>query len=268
MFHDISETIGLAGKTVIITGGTMGIGQGCTRAFLAAGANAVICARGVENGEKTAAGFNMEYGDGRCTFIQCDVSSEDDVIRTVAKTSELFGRIDVLVNNAGYHPPYESIDGTTGDMFLELLKVNLYSMYIFSMHALPHLRKTRGNIVNMSSLVGTIGQRNSCRYVATKAGIIGLTKGMAIDEAQYGVRVNSLSPGCIDTPLGAEFSRLSGDPEREAEITRSFIQLKRVGDIYEVGTACLFLASDMAKYITGADIPVSGGAELAYGIKC
>ena len=268
MFHDISEMIKLTGKTAIITGGSMGIGQGCSRAFLAADANVVICARGESDGEKTAFEFCKEYGGGRCVFIKCDVSSEEDVKRVVDQTVEMHGRIDVLVNNAGYHPPYESMDDTTGEMFLELLKVNLYSMYIFSLHALPYLRKTKGNIVNMSSLVGTIGQRNSCRYVATKAGIHGLTKGMAIDEARHGVRVNSVSPGCIDTPLGAEFGRLSGNPEREAELTNSFIQLKRVGDIHEVGTVCLFLASDMAKYMTGVDIPVSGGAELAYGVKC
>jgi NAD(P)-dependent dehydrogenase (short-subunit alcohol dehydrogenase family) len=176
--------------------------------------------------------------------------------------------LDCLVNNAGYHPHYERIDETSNDMFLELIDTNLVSMYNFCRLSLSHLRKTKGSIVNMSSLVGAMGQKLACRYVSTKGGITSLTKALAVDEAANGVRVNSVSPGCIETPLGEEFRMLSPDPEREKKLSSAFSPMNRVGDIYEVGTVCLFLASEMASFITGADIIVSGGAELAYGIKC
>ena len=266
MFESVNKCIDFTGKIVIVTGGSRGIGEGCARVFLSAGATIVICSRDAETGMKTAERFCGEYGDNRCVFMPCDVASVADIQRVIDETIRLFGRLDGLINNAGYHPPYEKIDETSNEAFLELINTNLASMYNFCRLALPHLRKTKGTIVNMSSLVATIGQKLACRYVSTKGGILSLTKALAVDEAENGVRVNSISPGCIETPLGEEFRRLSSDPEREKELSNAFSPMKRVGNIYEVGTVCLFLASEMASFFTGADIFVSGGAELAYGI--
>lgn len=267
MFENVNKCIDFTRKTVIVTGGSKGIGEGCARVFLSAGAVVVICARDAETGRKTAESFCREFGDGRCVFTPCDVSVESDIRRVIDETIRQFGRLDCLINNAGYHPHYERIDETDHEMFLELINTNLASMYNFCRLALPHLRRTKGTIVNMSSLVGTMGQKMACRYVSTKGGILSLTKALAVDEAENGVRVNSISPGCIETPLGEEFRRLSSDPEREKKLSSAFSPMRRVGDIYEVGTVCLFLASEMASFITGADIIVSGGAELAYGVK-
>jgi len=264
-FHDISEVIRMDGKAVIVTGGSKGIGEGCAKAFLAAGANVVICARGAADGEATAKKFCEEYGEGRCVFVPCDVSIETEIERVVEETVKTFGRIDCLVNNAGFHPPYERIEDVPASAFEELIRTNLVSMYSFCRYALPYLRKTKGSVINMSSLVGKMGQRNSCRYVSTKGGIHAFTRALAIDEAGNGVRVNSISPGCIVTPLAIECA--GDDLEAAMKETDSFIHMGRQGDIYECGTVALFLASDMAQYLTGIDIVVSGGAELGYGVR-
>jgi NAD(P)-dependent dehydrogenase (short-subunit alcohol dehydrogenase family) len=267
LFEDVKKCVDFTGKTVIVTGGTKGIGEGCARVFMSSGANVVICARDSAVGNRVANEFCGKYGDNKCIYIRCDVSVESDIVHVVDETIRIFGRLDCLVNNAGYHPGYERIDDTSSEMLMDLIQTNLVSIYNFSRHALPYLRKSEGSIINMSSLVGTIGQRLSCRYVLTKGGIIAFTKALAIDEAENHVRVNCISPGCIDTPLGAEFSKLSPDSEREAKLTRTCSLMNRIGNINEVGTVCLFLASEMASFITGVDVVVSGGAELAYGNK-
>jgi len=266
-FHDIADIVRMDGKTVIVTGGSKGIGEGCAKVFLAAGANVVICARGAADGEKKAEEFRKEYGEDRCIFIKCDVSNEEDVKNAIEKTVEKYGRIDSLVNNAGWHPPFEKVDDVSVEDFEELIRTNLSSIFMASKYALPYLRQTKGTIVNMSSLVGSMGQRNAVRYIATKGGIHAMTRAMAIDEAPYGVRVNSISPGSIVTPLAAVYFETVEDPERERTAVASQMHLNRQGDIYECGTVALFLASDMSTYLTGIDINVSGGAELGYGIR-
>jgi len=261
------KDVDFTGKTVIVTGGTMGIGEGCARVFCEAGANVVICARGIETGEKVAAELCKEYGEGKCTFTRCDVTEEAEIKNVVETTVNKFGRLDCMLNNAGYHPSEEIIDDITGQMFEELLRLNLVSIFLFCKYALPHLRKTKGSIINMSSLVGAMGQKQAVRYVASKGGITALTKALAVDEGPNGIRVNCVSPGSIDSPLTMAYFEAMENPDYEYRKICECAHLGRIGTMREVGTACLFLASDMAAFITGVDIPVSGGAELAYGLK-
>lgn len=264
---NLLEMMNLAGKTAIVTGGTMGIGEGCAKALLAAGANVVICARRADLGSAKAAELGRIYENAVCEFVPCDVKKEEDIRRVIEHTVDQFGRLDILVNNAGYHPAEERIDDITGHMFKDLLQTNLVSVFLFCKYALPHLRKVRGSIVNMSSLVGSMGQKQALRYCATKGGILGLTKALAVDEGVNGVRVNSISPGSIASPLTMEYFAAMADPVYEQQKICDCAHLGRLGTIDEAGMACLFLASGMSSFITGVDIPVSGGAELAYGKK-
>ena len=142
----------------------------------------------------------MTAGGGTAHFVRCDVSKEKEVRALVDGTFARFGRIDCLINNAGWHPPHRPIDDFSADDFRELLELNLVSVFVACQQALPYLRKTKGNIINMSSLVGSMGQIHATTYVATKGAITAFSKALAIDEAAHGVRVNSVAPGNIWTP--------------------------------------------------------------------
>ena len=253
-------------KVTLITGGSKGIGEGCARVFCKAGAKVVISARGKEAGESLAVELSAK-GPGKCHFEQCDVTRPEDIKELIDNTVKHFSRLDCLINNAGWHPPEHPIDEFSIEDFKNLLQLNLVSVFAACKYALPHLRKTQGNIINMSSLVGNIGQEYASTYVATKAGIIGLTKALAIDEARHGVRVNAVLPAAVITPLYNEARDRAENPKEFVDLTSNWHWLGRCATIEEVGRACLFLASDAASFLTGVELPVSGGAELGYGKK-
>jgi NAD(P)-dependent dehydrogenase (short-subunit alcohol dehydrogenase family) len=253
-------------KVTLITGGSRGIGAGCAHVFVTAGASVVICARGEEAGEAWAAELT-DVGPGQCHFEPCDVSDPEGIRRLIEKTVKLYGRLDCLINNAGWHPDHHAIDDFSIEDFEHLLRLNLTSYFAACKYSLPYLRESNGSIINISSLVGSIGQEWSITYVATKGGITALTKALAVDEARHGVRVNSIAPGVIATPLLRSFIESNENPEEVEDYLESWQWLGRVGTIEDVGYACLYLASDQASFVTGIELPVSGGAELAYGIK-
>ena len=252
-------------KVVIVTGGSKGIGAGCVQAFAAAGAQVVFCARTNREGEQFSRQVNA-VGRGSAKFVPCDVSNVDEISNLIEDTVAHHERLDCLVNNAGWHPPHKPIDDFSVAEFRELLNLNLVSMFSACKFALPHLRQTQGNIINMSSLVGTIGQLHATTYVATKGAITAFTKALAIDEAQHGVRVNSISPGNIYTPLWQEAIDAASDPNECRAEGEAAQLLGRMGTIEEVGKLCLFIAAE-ATYTTGVDHIISGGAELGYGRK-
>jgi len=254
-----------ADKVVIITGGSKGIGEGCVRSFIAAGSKVIFCARNEAAGTALAAELNQR-GPGKAQFMRTDVSKIQEVQLLISDTVANHGRLDCLVNNAGWHPPHQPIDEFSIQDFRDLLELNLVSVFAACKFALPHLRRTQGNIINMSSLVGSMGQLHATTYVATKGAITAFTKALAIDEAEHGVRVNSISPGNIYTPLwqeAIEAAPNSDECRREGEAAQL---LGRMGTIDEVGKLCLFIAAE-ATFTTGVDHIVSGGAELGYGRK-
>ncbi len=253
-------------KVTIITGGSRGIGAGCARSFVRAGASVVIAARGQQEGEALAQELSA-LGPGTCHYEPCDVTREHDLKRVVDRTLELHGRLDCLINNAGWHPDKRPIDGFSVEEFEQLLRLNLVSYFVAAKLALPHLRKTKGSIINMGSLVGSFGQEWSCTYVATKGAIAGFTKALAIDEARHGVRVNAVLPGTIATPSAERFIATNPDPEGYRAYLHSWQWMGRPGTLEEAGQTCLFLASDGASFVTGMLLNLSGGAELAYGVK-
>ena len=254
-----------SGKTVIITGGTQGIGEGCARVFAAAGASVVIASPDDARGPGVAAAIS-DAGPGRAHFVRCDVTADADREALVAGTVDRDGRLDCLVNNAGWHPPHKPIDDFTVDDFRSLLELNVVSVFALSKLALPHLRRTRGSIVNVASLVATIGQHYATTYVATKGAVKSFTKALAVDEAVHGVRVNSISPGNVYTPLWQEAIDAAADPAQCRADGEAAQWAGRMGTAEEVGRLCLFLAA-AATFTTGVDHIISGGAEIGYGRK-
>jgi NAD(P)-dependent dehydrogenase (short-subunit alcohol dehydrogenase family) len=254
-----------ADRVVLITGGTRGIGRGCVEAFAAAGAHVVFCAHEPDAGSALAETITRR-GPGRGEFALCDVSDAEAFADFITATASRLGRLDCLVNNAGWHPPHRPIDDFTVVEFEALLRLNVVSVFAGCRAALPFLRASRGSIVNIASLVATIGQRHATTYVASKGAVLALTKALAIDEAPNGVRVNSISPGNIDTPLWQEAVDASSDPLRTRADGEAAQPLGRMGTAREVARLCLFLAAE-STFTTGVDHIISGGAELGYGRK-
>ncbi|HLF95377.1 MAG TPA: SDR family oxidoreductase, partial [Planctomycetota bacterium] len=200
------------------------------------------------------------------TFLTCDVSKVDQVKRVIDEAVKRHGRLDCLINNAGWHPPHKPIDDFREQEFRDLLELNVVSVFAACRHALPHLRKTKGNIINLSSLVGAMGQHHAATYVATKGAVTALTKALAVDEAAHDVRVNCVSPGNVWTPLWQQAVDQAPDPAKCRADGDAAQLLGRMGTIEEAGKLCLFLAAE-ATFTTGVDHILSGGAELAYGRK-
>ena len=258
-----------ADKVVIVTGGSSGIGKGCAYEFVRAGAKVVICCNNEEEGSAAARDLQnlaREQGAGEASFVYCDVREAEDLRRLIETTVSRYGRLDCLVNNAGWHPPHRPIDDFSVEDFRALLELNLVSVFTACKLALPHLRRTRGNIINMSSLVAQIGQYRATTYVATKGALTAFTKALAIDEAAGGVRVNSISPGNVFTPLWQQAVEDAADPVSRLAEGEAAQALGRMGTAEEVGRLCLFIAAE-ATFTTGVDHIISGGAELGYGNK-
>jgi NAD(P)-dependent dehydrogenase (short-subunit alcohol dehydrogenase family) len=254
-------------KIVIVTGGSKGIGKGCVIEFVKAGAKVIFCSRNVEEGqivEREIQSLNKHGGEAH--FVKCDMRNSEDIQNLIQTAVQRYGRIDCLVNNAGWHPPHKPIDEFSVEDFRDILNLNVVSIFTACKLALPYLRKTKGNIINLSSLVGTMGQLYATTYVATKGAVTAFTKALAIDEAQYGVRVNSVSPGNIYTPLWQEAIDAAIDPEKCRSDGDAAQPMGRMGTIEESGKLCLFIAAE-ATFTTGVDHIISGGAELGYGRK-
>jgi len=253
-------------KVALITGGSKGIGKGCARVFAAAGAKVVICARGREAGEALAAVITTK-GPGTCHFESCDVSKPDDIRAVVEKTVALYGRLDCLINNAARYSIGKSIDAYSIEEFQSVLQTNLVGYFAACKYALPHLRATRGCIINMGSIVGELGSWHNVLYNIAKGGIHALTKSLAIDEAEYGVRVNAVLPGNVITEAREDLEASMPDAGPFHAWAESLQWMGRSGRVEEAGLVCLFLASDAASFITGIGLPLTGGIELGVGPK-
>lgn len=251
----------MKGKVAIITGANTGIGFGCAKVFSEAGMNVVMAARRKEKGEAAAAELNAA-GKGECTFFQCDVSDPDQVKALIDFAVEKYGRLDTMVNNAGYNPIHMDACDMSIESYQRVLATNLMGEFYGCKFAIPHLRKTKGSIINMSSILSKVGQEQTAGYSSTKGGINSMTQTIAIEEARHGVRVNAICPGHIMTEIVYKEMERVADPEAYLDRCNHYSWLGRGGQPEEVGTAALFLASSWASYITGVTLNVSGGMEF------
>jgi len=244
--------VSLQGRVALVTGGSRGIGAAVAQALASAGAALAVCAR---NGEAAAATAAAIAGEGGQAFgVAADVSRVADAERIVAACVERFGRLDILVNNAGI-----TRDGLVLRMkdedWSDVLAVNLNGAFYCARAALRAILKQKqsGRIINVGSVVGSTGNPGQANYVASKAGLVGLTKALSKEVASRGVTVNAVAPGFIETDMTA------GLPDAVKDTYRAQIPLGRFGTAPEVAAVVAFLASDAAAYITGQVIHVNGG---------
>jgi NAD(P)-dependent dehydrogenase (short-subunit alcohol dehydrogenase family) len=250
-------------KAVIVTGGSKGIGEGCSRVFCQEGGLVAILARGEEAGQRLADELS-EKGPGRAVYIACDVSQPQQLMDAIDRTVQEFGRLDCIINNAGWHPAATRIDDTTLEDLDSLFRLNFVSTFVGCKHALPHLRKTKGTIVNMASMVGILGQDKAVAYCSTKAAQIGLTKALAVELGPEGVRVNAILPGNVDTPMMHEWAATLPNPKSALQRVASLQVFGRMATSEEIGRIALFLATDDSSFLTGQAIEAEGGASLDY----
>lgn len=249
------------GKTVIVTGGAKGIGRGCAEVFCRRGA--MVSVVDWDSGAGRRMVDLLASAGGKAVLVDADISTMEGARRMVDETLSVFGRIDVLVNNAGTHISKDVLDQTEEE-WDRLLGINLKSCFLCCKQVLPELMKTRGSIVNMSSMVGLVGQSRAAAYSATKGGMIAMSKGMALDYARYGVRVNVVCPGWVQTPLVEEWFDQQPDPEAARRYINSVHPLGRIATAEEIGRVVAFLASDDASFVTGVALPVDGAVTLGY----
>lgn len=251
----------LKDKVAIVTGSSKGIGEGIAKVFHKEGAKVVIVCRDEEAGSKMA--FELGKEAGQAIFIKADMTISAEIREMINKTVEIFGKIDILVNNVGYHLSKNAL-ATSEEEWEFIQNTNLRSTFLCSKYVIPHLQKTQGNIINISSMVGLVGQPNAAAYSATKGGQIAMTKNMAIDYAPDGIRVNVICPGWIQTPLVDDWFSQQQDPEAAKKYIFGQHPLGRIGTIEECGYLAAFLASNEAAFITGSVFNIDGGVTLGY----
>ena len=237
----------LEGKVAIISGGARGMGAAEAKLFAREGAKVIICDVLEDEGRQTEAEINEVGGDA--VFVKLDVTSQDE------STVREFGTVDILVNNAGIIVQ-STIEDMTVELWDKVMDVNAKGVFLGTKTAIPHMKEAGGSIVNISSISGIVGQDNvNAGYNASKGAVRIFTKAAAVQYAKENIRVNSIHPGPIATPMTAEGR---ADPERVA-LTLDRTPLGRYGEPEEVANAVLFLASDEASYVTGSEIVVDGG---------
>ena len=270
--------IDLSGRVALVTGGSRGLGRADALTLARAGADVVIADIQVESdaGEEVARygplaqaarAQGLVYSEAtareitdlgrRAAAIKCDVTRRDDVQATVGRVVEEFGAVDILVNNAGTLDHLAQIGDQSPELWERDLSVNLTGAFNCAQAVWPHMRERGwGRIVNMASVAGTLGGFGQASYSTTKAGLLGLTRTLALEGARHGITCNAIVPGIIGTEAFA-----FGSAEMNERMTRR-TAMRRVGEPQDIANAIAFLCSDLASYITGVGLNVSGGIEL------
>ncbi len=255
MSLDTAPGESLAGRTAIVTGGSRGIGQAIARRLARDGVQVVVAARSAEDAERVAAEITNNGGDAFA--VACDVREARDIARLVERTLETFGRVDIVINNAGISPlraePHE-IDEEIWDAILD---TNLKGAFLLSKAAAPGMiARGEGVIVNIASIAGVMPIPLESAYCASKAGMINVTRVMAIEWAEHGIRVNAVCPTFVDTPL--ERPIFAANPAFAEDIDNR-TPMRRLATPEEVAAATLYLLSPASAMTTGHALPVDGG---------
>jgi meso-butanediol dehydrogenase / (S,S)-butanediol dehydrogenase / diacetyl reductase len=257
----------LAGKSCIVTG-TSGIGRAIAKRFAGDGASVLSCGIDPKSNDELKAEAKREKLN--ITVRLCDVSQSKDVVNAIDLAAKQFGGLDIIVNAAAVHP-YGTAEETSLEEWNRCLNVNVTSIFLFAHFGLPEMRKRGGGvIVNLASVQGYACQRGVAVYATSKGAIHSLTRALALDHAKDGVRVNSISPGSIATPM-LELAARTFSPDLPVE--SSFARfgaahpLGRIGTPEEVAELAAFLASDRAGFCTGADYKIDGGLTAGIGVR-
>jgi NAD(P)-dependent dehydrogenase (short-subunit alcohol dehydrogenase family) len=246
----------MKGSVAVVTGGAAGIGRAAALAFAARGASVAIADLKVDSGNGVVRA--IEDAGGKALFVKTDVSKTGDVEALIGKTVSAFGRLDYAFNNAGIEGQLATTADCTEENFDRILAINLKGLWLCLRCEIQQMLRQEGGgaIVNMSSVAGLVGFANLPAYVASKHGVVGLTKSAALEYAQRGIRVNAVCPGVIHTEM---IDRLTGkDPAAE----KQFVNLEpmgRMGTPEEIADAAVWLCSKAASFVTGHTLAVDGG---------
>jgi len=244
----------LSGKIALITGGSRGIGFTTAKIMSENGAIVVITGKDSKRLEKSVLKIPNSIG-----FV-ADIRKTDEVKNVVRKTIEKFGKLDILVNNAGIFPKIKQLHEIDEDEWNEVLDVNLTGQFRFTKEAIPHLQKTSGSIINISSDAGLKAYQgfNVDAYSASKAALIILTKCWALEYAKYKIRVNCICPGVVDTDMTKQFLKT----QQDKDFMDNEHPIGRIGKPEEIAKAIMYFVSDDASWTTGAVLAVDGGESI------
>jgi len=254
--HGVGDKMKLEGRVTIITGSASGIGRASALEFAKEGAVVVVADINLAGAQETAR--QIEAAGRVGLAVKTDVADAESVHALVEQTLRAFGRINVLFNNAAIQVN-KTVEDTTVEEWTREISINLGGVFLCSKYSIPHLRKTKGCIVNMASVNGYFVEPMCAGYCATKGGIIALTKAMAIDHGKEGIRVNCICPGYIDAGLAWGYFEVQPDPAEARKAAGKLHALWRIGQPEEVARVAVFLASEEASFMTGAAVEVSGG---------
>ena len=265
MINSMKEAFSPKGKRVLVTGGHAGIGLGISKAFAELGAEIILMGRNKENGDKVAAEIEAEFGT-KVRFFQGDLTVKGDPERVVAEAAKEFGGIDVLVNNSGLVRWFESIEADKNDFadWYDVIELDMSATFVMSVLCAKHMRDQGGGvIINITSNAGEIVNQpqTTVSYSASKAGVNHMTRMLAHEWAQYGIRVNAVAPGYTESKLGA-----AQNPEVYAKNNAYWMErtpTHRRNKPIEIAAAVVYLASEAAEQVTGEVITVDGGYKLA-----
>jgi 3-oxoacyl-[acyl-carrier protein] reductase len=274
----VAIEIDLSGRVALVTGGSRGLGRADALTLARAGADVVVAdllveselsedtdrygalatvarQQGLVHTEETVA--EIEKMGRRALAVRCDVTNRDEVDAAVARAVDALGSVDILVNNAGTLDHAAQFHHQAPELWERDLRVNLTGAFNCAQAVWPHMRERKwGRIVNMSSVAGTLGGFGQASYSTTKAGLLGLTRTLAMEGARYGITCNAIVPGVI----GTEAFHMANAEMNERIVART--AMRRPGDPQEIANTIAFLCSDLASYITGIELNVSGGVEL------
>jgi NAD(P)-dependent dehydrogenase (short-subunit alcohol dehydrogenase family) len=245
----------VAGKVALITGGGSGIGRASALTFAREGAKVVVADLAIEGGEETVR--LIQQRGGEAIFVKTDVARAAEVEALVARAVQTYGRLDCAHNNAGIEGAAATTVDYAEDAWERVLAINLKGVWLCMKYEIPQILKQGGGaIVNTASTAGLVGYRGGAAYVASKHGVVGLTKTAALEYAKAGVRVNAVCPGAIDTPM---MGRLTGHRPQRAERMAAAEPVGRMGQPEEIAEAVVWLCSEAASFVTGHAMAVDGG---------
>lgn len=251
------------GKIAIVTGGGSGIGKACAHELIERNAAVAVVDRDVKTGAETAA--ELKSKGGKAEFFHVDVASASAVEKVVPEIVSAFGGIDILVNNAGIQR-YGTVTTISEEEWDEVLNINLKGAFLMSKHAIPPMiERGGGAIVITGSVQSVAAQRNSAHYVVSKHGLLGLARSIALDYGKQNIRANCVLPGAIDTPMLQWAANLDSHPEKVLEACDSVHLRGKMGRPEEVAHVIVFLASDLASFMTGSAVMVEGGLLVPVG---